>query len=91
MPKRNEVHNTRFQTQGWANLSYKLDRVREAAEQDKRLRFTTLLHHITRHFLLDSYMRLRKDAACGVDEVTWREYQHGLVGHLFDLRIHSNG
>jgi RNA-directed DNA polymerase len=50
-----------------------LARVREAAKKDKKLRFTTLLHHVNIDLLRDSYRGLKKKAAAGVDEVTWKE------------------
>ena len=33
------------QTQSWVSVSPALDRIRDAARRDKRVRFTTLLHH----------------------------------------------
>src|SRR6202165_4019756 len=52
-----------------------LERVRQAAEKDKKLRFTALLHHI---YNLDTlrmaYFRLKKEAAPGADGETWRHY-----------------
>ena len=64
--------------------------VREAAERDRQLQFTALLHHITEARLAESFRRLRRDAAPGVDEVTWEHYQQGMEGRLADLhsRIH---
>ena len=55
-----------------------LEGVRIAAQRDKRLRFTALLHHITPTLLLESFHALRHDAAAGVDAVTWRDYEEGL-------------
>jgi len=52
-----------------------LEGVREAARRDPKLRFTTLMHHITPARLKASFYALRKDAAAGVDEVTWSEYE----------------
>ena len=67
-----------------------LDRVRQAAKQDKGLRFTALLHHVNIELLLSSYQSLKKQAAAGVDGVTWAEYGEGLEDRLADLhgRIH---
>src|SRR5215470_6062650 len=67
-----------------------LDRVREAASRDKKLRFTALLHHVTVDLLRDSYRSLKKQAAPGVDGVTWEEYGQALEARLTDLhgRIH---
>jgi group II intron reverse transcriptase/maturase len=67
-----------------------LDRVREAARKDGKLRFTALLHHVTVDLLRDSYHSLQKRAAPGVDGMTWEEYGEGLEARLSDLhgRIH---
>ena len=62
-----------------------LDRIREAARKDKRLRFTSLMHHITIELLRDSYLALNRDAAPGVDDVTWRQYGEQLEERLPDL------
>lgn len=60
----------------------RLDRIREAAEKDKNLRFTSLLHHITEDLLRTAYITLNRTAAAGVDDVTWREYGKKLKDHL---------
>jgi len=67
-----------------------LDRVRQAAKQDGKMRFTALLHHVTVELLERSYLSLKRQAAAGVDGVTWEEYGEGLAGRLIDLhgRIH---
>jgi len=44
-----------------------LQRVRETAKRDKRLKFTALLHHITPSLLVESCYDLNKTAAVGVD------------------------
>lgn len=59
-----------------------LEGVREVARRDKRVRFTALLHHITPQLLKESFYDLRKDAAVGVDGVTWRDYEEGLSERL---------
>lgn len=51
-----------------------LERVRQAAKEDKGLRFTALLHHVNIELLRSSYQSLKKQAAAGVDGVTWEEY-----------------
>ena len=60
----------------------RLDRIREAAERDKNLRFTSLMHHITEDLLRTAYITLNRSAAAGVDDVTWREYGKKLKDHL---------
>jgi RNA-directed DNA polymerase len=67
-----------------------LDRVRQAAKGNKQLKFTALLHHINNDLLRDSYYRLKRQAAPGVDGVVWQDYEDGLEERLTDLhgRIH---
>jgi hypothetical protein len=40
-----------------------LERVREAAKQNRKLKFTALLHHVSIDLLRDSYYSLKKKAA----------------------------
>jgi len=40
---------------------------------------TALLHHITPQLLAQSFYALRRDAAVGVDGMSWREYEEGLL------------
>ena len=67
-----------------------LERVREAARKDEKLKFTALLHHVSIDLLRSSYYRLKKQAAPGVDGITWEEYGGDLEARLADLhgRIH---
>lgn len=63
-----------------------LARIRQAARQDRTLRFTALLHHVyepTR--LREAYFSLKRDAAPGVDRVTWQQYGSELEDNLRDL------
>ena len=63
-----------------------LARVRQAARKDKKLRFTTLLHHVYNPAMLrEAYFGLRRDAAPGVDGQTWQSYGQGLEANLLDL------
>ncbi len=64
--------------------------VREVARRDKRTRFSALLHHVTTELLRNSYYALKRDAAPGVDGVTWQEYETDLDEKLADLhrRVH---
>jgi RNA-directed DNA polymerase len=67
-----------------------LARVREAAKKDSKQKFTALLHHVSIDLLRESYYSLKKQAAPGVDGVTWKEYGGDLEARLADLhgRIH---
>src|SRR6202158_5716642 len=63
-----------------------LERVRQAAGKDKKLRFTALLHHIYNlETLRIAYFSLKKEAAPGVDGETWRHYGEKLGENLQDL------
>ena len=75
-----------YRTQSRVSEHSGLSRVREAAKKDKKLRFTALLHHVTVEQLRDSYHSLKKQAAPGVDGVTWEDYGCALEEHLQDLQ-----
>ncbi len=63
-----------------------LERVRQAAERDGRMRFTSLWHHVYNiEALGNAYHSLKRDAAPGVDGKTWRHYGQELEGNLDDL------
>ena len=70
--------------------SHGLDRVRKAAREKKKEKFTALLHHVTVDALEEAFRELRKDAAPGVDGVTWEDYETDLGRKLEDLhsRVH---
>jgi group II intron reverse transcriptase/maturase len=60
--------------------------VREVARKDRNARFTALLHHVTPGLLLRSFDGLKRNAAPGVDGVTWRDYETGALERLIALR-----
>jgi RNA-directed DNA polymerase len=63
-----------------------LERVRLAAAQDRKMRFTTLLHHIyDLNTLQAAYRALKREAAAGVDGETWRHYGERLEENLRSL------
>ena len=83
-------HTDRTQDRITITASRGLQGVREAAQRDKGLRFTTLLHHVSEKLLLDSFYLLKKKAAPGVDGVTWGEYEQGVEDRITGLhdRVH---
>ena len=83
-----QPHTRRTQSRG--SVSQGLDRVRDAARQRKKEKFTALLHHLTIDLLRDAFLALKRRAAPGVDGVTWQDYEAGLEGNLRDLhsRVH---
>jgi RNA-directed DNA polymerase len=86
LAKRNSPQATRLRTQGRAGVHAALGRVRQAAEQQKGVRFTALLHHI---YAIDSlraaFYELERDAAPGVDGETWEHYGQELEARLVEL------
>ncbi|NIM16283.1 MAG: hypothetical protein GTO45_30165 [Candidatus Aminicenantes bacterium] len=80
------MKNTTVRTQDRVAVSFGLDGVRRRAEKDRSAKFTALLHHITATLLRESYYQLKRDAAAGVDEETWREYYMGHWDRIENLR-----
>jgi group II intron reverse transcriptase/maturase len=71
-------------------MSQGLERIRQAARQRKKERFTALLHHISIDLLGEAFGDLKANAAPGVDGLTWRDYEQNLERNLEDLhaRVH---
>jgi RNA-directed DNA polymerase len=67
-----------------------LERIRNAARQRKEEKFTSLAHHISIAMLRTAFFELKRDAAPGVDGLTWQTYEAGLDRNLTDLhsRVH---
>ena len=65
-----------------ASVSPGLGRVRRAAKQNQEERFTALLHHVDIDLLRQAYFWLKREAAPGLDGVTWEEYGQGLEDKL---------
>jgi RNA-directed DNA polymerase len=88
--RENIAQSSTSPTQSGKRVSQGLRGVREAAKARKQERFTALLHHVTIDLLRDSFYALKRNAAPGVDGVTWQEYDRGLEGRLADLhsRVH---
>ena len=63
-----------------------LERIRQAARRDRTLRFTALMHHVDNPAILrEAYFSRGREAAPGVDRVTWRQYGGDLEDNLLDL------
>jgi retron-type reverse transcriptase len=88
--KENTQQPSTQSTQSEDRVSPGLVRVRKAAKDNKEIKFTALLHHLTVDLLRDSFYALKRKAAPGVDGVTWQEYEAGLDDRLVDLhsRVH---
>src|SRR6266550_2903961 len=86
----NASRQSTHRTQDRERVSQALERVRQAAKQRKKERFTALLHHVNIDLLRTAVLALKRDAAPGVDGVTWRTYEADLDRNLTDLhsRVH---
>ena len=61
-----------------ASVSQALERIRTAARQRKKARFTSLLHHVDPAMLRTAFYAVKRDAAPGVDGMTWETYEQDL-------------
>ena len=89
--KRNASEQSTHRTQGRARVTQALDRVRQAARQRKKeKKFTALHHHLSIDLFRESFLALKRDAAPGVDDMTWKVYAADLERNLTDLhaRVH---
>ena len=71
--KGNASGQSTHRTQSRERVSQALDRVRKAARQRKKEKFTALLHHINDELLREAFFAIKRDAAPGVDGVTWQD------------------
>src|SRR5581483_7526197 len=72
-------------TQSRTGMSQALERIRKAASEKKKERFTALFHHINTEFLEEAFSELAQNAAPGVDRLTWQAYQADLERNIEDL------
>ncbi|WP_341817847.1 group II intron reverse transcriptase/maturase [Wolbachia endosymbiont (group A) of Andrena fulva] len=59
-------------------MRYKLNQIAVRAKQDKRLKFTSLVHLINTENLARCYKELKRNKACGVDQITVESYGENL-------------
>ncbi len=67
------------------SVSQALERIRNAARQRKQERFTSLFHHLSKETLRTAFFALRREAAPGVDGLTWQDYETDLDRRIEDL------
>ena len=72
-------------TRGGQGMPTSLKEIAKQAEQDPKRRFTNLHQHLNRELLIDSFRRLNKRAARGVDGVSAARYGEGLEANVADL------
>ena len=88
--KGNADQQSTRRAQDRASVSQALGRIRQVARHRKKERFTTLLHHLSPALLRLAFHELKRNAAPGVDGLTWRDYEADLDRNLADLhdRVH---
>jgi group II intron reverse transcriptase/maturase len=89
--KGNAVQPDTPRAQDRIGVAQGLDRIRQAAR--KGVRFTSLLHHVSVAALREAFHALKREAAPGVDGLTWAGYAADLERRLTDLhdRVHKGG
>jgi len=83
--KGNADQQSTYRTQSRASVSQALERIRQVARERKKERFTALFHHINTELLTEAFFELEKNAAPGVDRLTWKDYEADLERNLEDL------
>src|ERR671939_1043269 len=86
----NADQQSTHRAQDRASVSQALGRVRRAARHRRKERFTALFHHLSPGLLREAFLALKRDAAPGVDGLTWRTYEADLdrrIGALHE-RVH---
>ena len=86
----NANQQSTHRTQCRERVTQALGRVRQAAKARRKERFTALLHHVNIDLLRLSFYALKRNAAPGVDGVTWQDYESDLESNLQYLhaRVH---
>jgi group II intron reverse transcriptase/maturase len=86
--KGNLLEGNTLRTQSRDGVHSVLERVRQVAKEDRKQRFTALLHHVYDiDRLRSAYLAIKRDAAAGEDGETWHHYRQNLEGNLQDLSL----
>ena len=83
LPKENKQQQNMLRTQWREGVLNKLLLIHQKAKADRKLRFTTLMHHIYNIDMLRmSYLEIKRNAAPGIDKETWESYGRELEENL---------
>ena len=66
-------------------MQVKLNQIARKAKQDKKLKFTSLIHHVNEANLAECYRELKRNKACGIDCKTVEAYGKNLRDNLSQL------
>ena len=81
--KTDQQSTRRAQDRG--SVSQALESVRQAARQRKKEKFTALFHHLSLPMLRTAFFALKREAAPGVDGLTWQDYEADLDRNIEGL------
>src|SRR6266849_7305268 len=86
----NECQQSTRRAQDRESVSQALERIWQVARQRRKERFTSLFNHISVELLRVAFFALKRDAAPGVDGLTWQDYEADLDRKIEDLhaRVH---
>src|SRR6476469_3282573 len=89
--KRNAELQSTGRTQGREAVTQAQARIRGAVTRNEKEKLTALLHHVSIDVLRWAFFNIKKQAAPGVDGLTWVDYAADLDRNLTDLhaRVHS--
>ena len=89
--KRNAELQSTVRTQSREAVSQAQARIRGAVTGNEKEKLTALLHHVSIGVLRWAFFNIKKQAAPGVDGLTWVDYAADLDRNLTDLhaRVHS--
>jgi len=83
LAKGNRVEQNKGRTLSRETLQSELNRIRQAAEKDRKEQFTSIWHHVYRtDRLREAYFSLKRRGAPGIDGQTWEEYGKDLETNL---------
>jgi RNA-directed DNA polymerase len=83
--KENVGQQSTRRAQDRESVSQALERVRQAARQRKKEKFTSLLHHVDTAMLRTAFYAMKRDAAPGVDGMIWETYERDLDRRIEEL------
>ena len=94
-PRAGTEGNVRQQSTGRAQyrgtVSQALERIRQAARQRKKEKFTALFHHVSIDRLEEAFSELKENAAPGVDGLACKDYDSTLSAILRTCMLVSIG
>jgi group II intron reverse transcriptase/maturase len=86
LAKGNPPESNTPRTQSRISVPSALERIRQAAVKDKKLRFSALFHHVYDiERLREAYFAVKHNAAPGIDGETWKHYGENLETNLLNL------